>query len=308
MKTRILIIGQGTIGTFLGCTLAENDDVVHYIRNPQHARATIQLKFHDRRSKHWRREKGATYNYNVITNLSDFNTYHYVFVSVKYTAWKEVISRLALLLKNPQTLILSGNMWDEFEWLNSTLTTPFVFAFPNFGGAIVEDKLEGWLTPRFTIGITNLGCKRRLDDVSGLLINAGFAPREENNIKGWLQVHFAYNAGMLAVAAKYDGFQKLSKKWSALKEMYKAMREWVEVVKMLGINVSEFPERREVFKPLWLNVLKTYLMFCIPGLARSADQNKNLVEWRSYAQKVLKTARENKISTSLLDESNFSLL
>jgi hypothetical protein len=113
--------------------------------------------------------------------------------------------------------------------------------------------------------------------------------------------HFAYNAGMLLEAAKQDGFQKMTKTFNGLKKMYATMRECMNVVSELNIDVNKFKEGRAVYRAMWWNVIKTYLMFSLPGLAKSADASKNIEDWTSYSGKIWETAKQKNISVPILN-------
>lgn len=286
MKRQILIIGKGNIGTFLGLALNQSADnnVCHFVRNKGLKPTNIILKFTDRRNTKSKIKKNSVYSYQQTDSETDIAKADFIFVPVRFKQWREIIESIKSNLHKNQTLIICGNVLDDFEWFEKNIPCPYVFAFPNFGGAIIDGKLQGWLTANFTIGITNELFKSNFDLVSSLLSEVGFKPQKENDIKGWLMTHFAYNAGMLSEAALQDGFQKMTKSLNGLKKMYTAMRECINMIKNLGINVTNFSEGRSVYAPLWWNVIKTYFLFLIPGLAKSADATKNIKDWMSYLE------------------------
>ena len=67
-----------------------------------------------------------------------------------------------------------------------------------------------------------------------------------------------------------------------------------------NIETQTFKEGRIAFQPIWWNALKTYFMFLIPGLAKSADASKDIEEWRSYGQKIYNTSQNLELETPLL--------
>ncbi|MCU0389930.1 MAG: hypothetical protein MUE81_02325 [Thermoflexibacter sp.] len=300
---KILIIGQGNIGTFLGATLnfarlkADN-----YVRKSNPVQ-TVVLNFNDRRSKEFQIKKGIPYIYSIISDTEKIREYDYIIVPVAHYHLKEVFQMLLPCTTPNQTIIVMGNVWwSDFAWIEKNWKTPYVFAFPNFGGAVVNEKLEGWLTPNFTIGSTNPNYQNHLDKVENLLNQIGFKPHKELNIKAWLTIHFAYNAGMLLEAAKQGGFQTMTRSTHSIKNMYLTMRECLNIVKNLGIDIQDYKEGKEVFQAIWWNVLKMYFIFLIPGLAKSADATKNIDDWKSYSQKLWTLAQERNIPTPILTE------
>ena len=300
-KNNILIIGQGTIGTFLGATLSGNENsIVHLVREDSKIRDKITLNFNDRRNKPFRLPKGKQYDYAVTNNLNDIQSFSEIIVAVSHNQISNVLSMFSPSLQPNQTIVVMGNVWNDFDWIEQNIKTPYIFVFPNFGGAIVSNKLEGWLTPNFTSGVTNSKYQNNLIEFSTLLSKNGFKPKEEKDIKGWLMTHFAYNTGMLLESANQNGFQKMTKSWTSLKTMYSLIRECMCVVNKLNVETQTFKEGRIAFQPIWWNALKTYFMFLIPGLAKSADASKDIEEWRSYGQKIYNTSQNLDLAPPLL--------
>ena len=304
-KNKILIIGQGNIGTFLGATLSVKNSVVHYVQNKEKARKTIVLNFTDKRNKSFRLARGKTYTYRLTDSLAEINSFDNIIIPVSHTQFRNVIGLLRFKLNPNQTLILMGNVWNDFDWFEQNIKNPYIFVFPNFGGAIVSNKLQGWLIPNFTTGITDRNSQKFLEIFNSILNDVGFKTKIETDIKGWLMTHFAYNAGMLLEAANQDGFKIMSKNWKSLNTMYKLIKECMQVADGLRIQTQNFSEGKSARKPLWWNVIKTYTMFLIPGLSKSADASKNLVEWKSYGHKIYLDSKKLNINCPLL-QLNFA--
>ncbi|MDH4091553.1 MAG: hypothetical protein OEV74_02605 [Cyclobacteriaceae bacterium] len=298
---RILIIGKGNIGTFLGASLNINEHITHFTRKNVVYPKEVILKFTDRRDKKYRINKGIKYQYRTINDAQEIANYEYIIIPVAHYHLKSVINTIKPNLNRNQVLVIMGNVWDDFAWIESSIINPYVFVFPNFGGSIVNGSLQGWLTPNFTTGVTNPDFIGQLIEFESILRAIGFKPQNEKDIIGWLMTHFAYNAGMLLEAAKQDGFQKMTKTFNGLKKMYATMRECMNVVSELNIDVNKFKEGRAVYRAMWWNVIKTYLMFSLPGLAKSADASKNIEDWTSYSGKIWETAKQKNISVPILN-------
>lgn len=133
-----------------------------------------------------------------------------------------------------------------------------------------------------------------------LLTEAGFKPKVEKQIQGWLMTHFAYNAGMLLEGANQNGFTRMTKNVSSLQNMFATMKECMAVGEKMGIDVKSFREGRMVYQATWWNAIKTYFMFLVPGLAKSADANKNLSDWKSYSKRIWKSAQQIGVPTKIL--------
>ncbi|HMQ49067.1 MAG TPA: 2-dehydropantoate 2-reductase N-terminal domain-containing protein [Saprospiraceae bacterium] len=302
-KPKLLLFGQGNIGTFVGAALQHHSDrLLHYVRHPHQLRESIHIQFNDRRKRPHKIRKGTHYTYSCITTLDSIAEFDYILLPLAHYHWKTAISTLLPLVREHQVLVLMGNFWDEMAWLETNMGQhPYIFAFPNFGGSITGNQIGGWLTPHFTVGVTNPLYQQHLQLFCDFLRLAGFRPRLEQDIAAWLKTHFAYNAGMMASAAKHDGFVKLTSSWSGLMDMYRLIRECMEVARLLGSDVKAFPEGRSAYKPFWWNTLTTRLIFLLPGLAKSIDAGKNLNDWWSYGKKVRETAQNQSLKTPLLD-------
>lgn len=287
MKKQILILGQGTIGTFIGAALsAAGNTVVHYVRNSDHAREKIELDFFDRRKNPYKIKRGTWYTYQFLNSLAEAGNCDYIFVPVGHQSWRLAIESLLPYLHTQQILVLSGNVWGDFDWFKAHIPVPYVFAFPNFGGAIVDGRLQGWLTPHFTAGICMSRYFNQLQTTHELLSEAGFYPKLEQDIRGWLMTHFAYCAGMLEEAALQNGFSNVSKKWSSICTMYRRIRYYLSIAEQQGVNTQAFSEGKQARQPIWWNAFKTGLIFLLPGMAKSADAALNIEEWLSYGQKL----------------------
>lgn len=300
-KNNILIIGQGNIGTFLGVTLSANEQITHLVRINNIFAKDVKLNFTDRRSKKFRITKGEEYQYQTIDDLAQISNFDLIIIPVAHYDLGLVLKTIKPNLVPKQVLVIMGNIWDDFNWLREHISNPYIFAFPNFGGVIVSGSLEGWLTQSFTIGVTNPDFTKQLLIFEALLTMVGFTPQIENDMKGWLMTHFAYNAGMLLEAAKNDGFQRMTKNIKSLNNMYNTMEECMKVVGELDIDVKKFKEGKTLYQAKWWNVFKTYLMFFAPGLAKNADATKNIKDWTSYSKKVWETAHRNGITVPILN-------
>ncbi len=288
----ILIIGQGNIGSFIGASFQSSGwNVMHYVRHPKKAKDQIKCRFNDRRKTHTIK-KGSIYEYTRIDDLYQVKDFDYIIVPVAHYQWKNVIQELNPYLNYHQTLVLVGNMWDDFDWLEDNTECPYIFAFPNFGGSIVKNELRGWLTPNFTTGFTNLLYRNRLVKFNRLLKVIGYEPKVEKDIRGWLMTHFAWVAGMYTEAAKQGSFQRMTNRFSSLKHAYQVTKDYMKIAKSQGVDFSKFEEGKKSNQSHWRNALRMYLLFLAPGLAKSLDVTKDLNDWRSYGDKILETKKK----------------
>ena len=74
----------------------------------------------------------------------------------------------------------------------------------------------------------------------------------------------------------------------------------MDVVNKMGIDVENFTEGKTAYQAKGRNTLKTFFMFLLPGLAKSADATKNIEDWMSYSKEIWKSAQEISMSTPIL--------
>jgi ketopantoate reductase len=284
---KILIFGQGNIGTFTGAALhAAGHEVHHYLRNASKARSGIELAFNDRRPKQHRLGKGSYYEYTTLFELDKASQYDIIILPLGHTQFREAIESLTPFIKpQKQLLVIMGNVWADFDWFEQHIPCPYIYCFPNFGGAVVDGKLRGWLTRKFTMGAT-ADFSGQVTAFKKLLEKAGFTPTVSSDITGWLKVHFAYVGGMMHEAAIQGGYRFVAKSFSSMRSMYLHIRKCMEVVRALGTEPTAFAEGREAFGAIWWNSLKMYLMFLLPGVAEGADASFDKKDWLSYSEAI----------------------
>lgn len=279
----VLIIGQGNIGTMVGAKLkAAGYSVDHYVRNKHKSRSAIRLKITDFTSG-VKLAKKENYIYKNVYDIRLIKNYNYVFVSVPQFQLREVIIDISPFLKKSQKVVIMGNVWNDFNFIESNLNCIYFFAFPNFAGVVKNDILVGVLTRKFTTGFTNYTYSKEQIKFDQLLTSIGFKPQQKQmNIAGWLLVHYAFMGSIMTVAAKEDSFVKMTSKFKSIKDIFLLMKEYMAVVEYYNIDLKKFNESKTIYNSLWYNTLKFYLIFRVPGLARKVNLLKDINVWTSF--------------------------
>lgn len=150
----IAILGTGVIGTFWGYALRQGSHRVCHLVRPGKPDAgvpkRVYLDFTDRRPV---KQQAKEYTYALETDWNALAAADAIIVPVKHTQWQPAVSALLPYLPDKTTVVLAGNVWeDDYEWLDGQLAGRYLFAFPHFGGAIVNDTLKGWLTGHMSLG------------------------------------------------------------------------------------------------------------------------------------------------------------
>lgn len=290
----IAIVGTGVIGTFWGYALQQRGHhVCHLVRADPSAASlpkSVKLGFTDRRPV---KQKAKAYAYALETDWTTLTAVEAIIVPVKHTQWQSAVSALLPYLSDKTTVVLSGNIWEEdYQWLNEYLSGRCLFAFPHFGGAIVNGTLKGWLTAHMSLGHGKV-LGPAIEPIRNLFTGAGFSPVVQPDMRGWLLTHFAWNAGILTQALQDGGFRHMTRSWPSLTTAYRRVREAMRVAQACGVPVRRFPEGRKAFQPLWWNALQTFLLFLLPGMAQGADANRDEEEWAAFGEKVAATARKH---------------
>lgn len=282
---KILIVGTGVIGTFIGAALqASGHDIWHLQRaGKKGSPSPVKLAFRDRR-KTKQKAKEKYYRYELVDD-SQIGDFPWILAPVGHTHVRAVAERLAPRLRPGQVVQWMGNVWRDYAWLTETLNPYLVFTFPHFGGSFVDGALRGWLLPNLSLSEGKGGGSDRCTRIRKIWEEAGFVPKLKEDMRGWLWTHFAWNAGIMGAAGEASGFKHLRWQWGGLKKAYVVARMGMAEAEEMGAEVRKFAEGRRAYQPLWWNALKTRALFLVPGIAGMVDRLDQR-KWSEYAVEI----------------------
>ena len=94
----------------------------------------------------------------------------------------------------------------------------------------------------------------RLQNIAGILREAGFKPKITRQIVPWLLTHYAEIAALVGALYKAGSFTMLANDSALLKEALLAAREGLAVCRARGINPMSLSNIRLIYLPMFLVV------------------------------------------------------
>lgn len=135
---------------------------------------------------------------------------------------------------------------------------------------------------------------------------AGFAVKTQQDMRGWLWLHFASDAGMFAQALKSGGLANMIGDRRALHEAFLTSRELIPVIEARGVDLRRHPEATLVSRlPRLAAALSAWATDRLP-IARASlasHTDPNAAEPLAVLEDVLTTADQFNIATPRLERA-----
>lgn len=285
LKTRILIVGAGVIGSIYAVNMSRAGYTVTILARSLRL-AELQengLVFHN--AKTGRTEKADV---KIIDTLSDDDLYDYIFVTVRY---EQVESALTDIKNNYSQSIVTmvNNPFGYCKWEKIVGKGRIIPAFPGAGGKIDKGVLYYKLTARFvqptTIGELSGERSSRIIKLYEVLKSSSFPVSICNNMDAWQKSHLAMVIPM-ANAIYFDGGNNYTtaQNRQAIHNMSLSLKENFQFLKHAGIMIT--PPKLNIFRlcPVLLLNLMLKLMFntkfseiLISNHAKNAKHEMNML-------------------------------
>lgn len=241
IPVRILMFGRGVIATIYGQALeAAGHEVEFYVRPGRAAEYGdyVQMDMIDARRNPLGRRIRESFRTRLRDSLAPDDGFDLIVLSVGHHRLAEASAFLAPRI-GAATVLVFGNIWEEP--LSAVAPIPagqVVFGFPFAGGGFTNDGvLHGGLLRSVIIGTAGTSPSRRELAVRGAFRQAGLAVRAENDMRGWLWVHFISDAGMFAQAVRSGSLADMIGDRRALKEAFLTSRELLPLLKARGVDL-----------------------------------------------------------------------
>ncbi|UFS59536.1 ketopantoate reductase family protein [Subtercola endophyticus] len=238
---RILMFGRGVIATIYGRVLhAAGHDVEFYVRPGRAAEYgdAVQLDWIDGRRKPVGRRVRESFRTPLRESIDAGDGFDVIVLSVGHHRLAEAARFLAPRV-GTATILVFGNLWQEPLAAVAPLPADqLVFGFPQAGGGFRQDGvLSGALLPSVIIGMTAASLTQREQAVIMAFRHAGLAVRQEEDMRGWLWLHFIADAGMFAQAMRSGSLAKMIGDPRALREAFVTTRELLPVLEARGVDL-----------------------------------------------------------------------
>jgi len=238
---RILMLGRGVIATIYGQAFQRSGHQVDHLVRPGRAAEygdTVQTDVIDGRRGPLGRRTRSTSPTRLVESIDTDDEYDLVVLSVGHHRLQEAVATLAPHIGDATVLVL-GNVWDEPLATVAPLPADRVlFGFPGAGGGFDADGvLHGAVLRSIRLGTTGATPDRR-ELVRSVFQRAGFTVQDEDDIRGWLWLHFVLDAGMFAQALRSGGMATMVGDRRALRDAFLTGRELLPVLEARGVDLS----------------------------------------------------------------------
>ncbi|MFD7155520.1 ketopantoate reductase family protein [Kribbella sp. NPDC059898] len=231
---RILMFGRGVIATIYGHALqAAGHDIEFYVRPGRAAEygGGVEVDVIDVR-RGWRDRRIREFFPSRLTEtLEPGDAFDLVILSVGHHRLTEAAAFLAPRIGTTPVLVF-GNVWDE----PATAPLPpeqVVYGFPQAGGGFADDGVLHGAMFRSVL----LERSSRAQAVQLLFHQAGFTVREQEDMHGWLQIHFVADAGMFAQSIQSGSMARMVGDCRALRGALVTTRELLPVLTARGVDL-----------------------------------------------------------------------
>ncbi|QDZ15053.1 ketopantoate reductase family protein [Humibacter ginsenosidimutans] len=295
---RILMFGRGVIATIYGWALeAAGHEIEFYVR-PGRARAygdAIDLDVVDTRMRRRGRHVAQKWPVRFRETLEPDHDFDLIVLSVAHNRLPEAAKFLGPRLGDATVLVL-GNIWSEPETaLRPVPVDRLAWAAPQAGGGFAKSGLlRGMLLPSVIFGTLERPATERETAVRSVFRDAGFRIREEPDIRGWLWIHFAADAGMHSRGLRVGSLSKLKGSRAGFRQALLTTRELLPLLEARGVDLRRHRRSTLLFRApsaLTSSVL-AWVTAHIPAAGRSLDahDDPDAEEPRAVCRDVLEEA------------------
>lgn len=301
---RVLMFGRGVIATIYARVIQEGGHDVDFLVRPGRVAGhgdDVRAELIDGRRTPLGRRTRARVATRLRESFDAADQFDLIVLSVGHHRLREAAATLAPLVGDA-TVLVFGNVWDEpLDAIAPLPADQVVFGFPGAGGGFDDDGvLHGALFRSVVLGAAATGADRRQRVVREVFTDAGLAVRQEDDMRGWLWVHFAKDVGMFSQALRSGGLANMVGDRRALDEAFRASRELLPVLEARGVDLRR---HRSATLPLRLPMVaataSAWATALLP-IARAslvAHTDPNAPEPRAVLADALATARRFDIET-----------
>lgn len=303
------MFGRGTIATIYGWALERaGHDVEFYVR-PGRAAAygdTVSLDLLDARRRVGRQQVLAQWPARYRETLEPDHDFDLIVLSVGHHHLADAAGFLAPRIGDA-TVLVFGNVWAEpLDAVSPLPADRLAWGFPQAGGGFGDDgTLSGALLPSVLFGTLGRPPSRRERDVRQVFRDAGFKLREQRDLRGWLWIHFAADAGMHSEGLKARSLSRMIGSPRAFRDAMLTARELLPLLEARGVDLRQHRRSTLPFRaPAWLTAAAlTWATACVPLAGRSlrAHTDPDAEEPRAVCRDTLAAAQRLGIAAPRLE-------
>ena len=305
---RILMFGRGVIATLYGRVLeGAGHDVEFYVRAGRAAQYgdDVELDWVDGRRKPLGRRVRESFRTSLRESVEPDDGFDLIVLSVGHHRLAEAAEFLAPRL-GAATVLVFGNLWEEPLAAVAPLPADqLVFGFPQAGGGFLDDGvLWGAMLPTVIIGTAAATPSRREREVFAAFRQAGLSVRQEEDMRGWLWLHFVADAGMFRQALRSGSLANMSGDRRAFRDAFLTTRELLPVLEARGVDLDRHRAGTLPYRlPRLLAAASGWVTTLVPIARRSlvAHTDPHAAEALAVLDDTMREARRLRILTPRLE-------
>lgn len=305
---RILMFGRGVIATIYGRVLqAAGHDVEFYVRPGRVAEYgdMVQVDVIDGRHKPFGRRVRESYRTTLRESLDETHGFDLIVLSVGHHQLADVAAFLAPRL-GIATVLVFGNVWAEPLTAVAPLPADrVVFGFPQAGGGYDDaGVLRGAMMPSVVIGTVGASPQPPVQEIVTAFRQAGLTVRQQNDMRGWLWLHFIADAGMFNQALRIGSLANMIGDRRAFRDAFLTTRELIPVLTARGVDLGQHRMAMILYRhPLLAATMIAWATRLIPIAQRSlaAHTDPHAAEARAVLDDTMREAHRLRIPTPRLD-------
>jgi 2-dehydropantoate 2-reductase len=235
----ILLFGRGVISTLYGWTFEKaGHTVTFYVRSGRSAEygSRLHLDIFDLRRGAQPKQVGEDWTVRMVEELPEDHSYDLILVSVQHWQFEEVAKFLEPRTGNA-TILIFNNFWSDPEHATRGLPKErMAWGFPFGGGAFHSNVLRGALFASVNFGTFSPLLTKSEIKARKLFRDCGFKISEKSNLRDWLWIHFAMNAGLMSQAVQSGSMESVMGSFSQAREAALALHEVLPVLRARGVS------------------------------------------------------------------------
>jgi 2-dehydropantoate 2-reductase len=249
---RVLMFGRGTIATIYGWALERAGHEIEFYVRPGRAAEygeAVSLDLLDARRRVGAQQIRQEWPVRYRETLEPDHDFDLIVLSVGHHHLAEAAGFLSPRLGHATVLVL-GNVWTEpLDAVAPLPADQLAWGFPQAGGGFGDDgTLSGALLPSVVFGTLGRPPSRRERDVRQLFRDAGFTLREQRDLRGWLWIHFAADAGMHSEGLKAGSLSEMVGSPRAFRDAMLTARELLPLLAARGVDLRQHRRSTLLFR------------------------------------------------------------
>lgn len=238
---RVLMFGRGVIATIYGQALqTAGHDVEFYVRPGRAAEYgdEIRTDILDTRHAPLGRRIRRTTQIRLRESFQADDGFDLILLSVGHHRLAAAAAYLEPRIGDA-TVLVFGNVWDEpLATVAPLPAAQVMFGFPQAGGGFSDDGvLHGAMFRTVILDADGGQSSPRKTAVRNLFRTAGFAVREQRDMRDWLWLHFIFDAGMHAAGVRRGGLAGMIGNRRGFRDALLTAGQLLDVLRARGVDL-----------------------------------------------------------------------